>query len=337
MSQGISANEANGIPHLDAIQTESLRPDAATLERIMQGETVHRSNVSVNGTPHAVVYQPLEIAGSQIGYYVLALDEGTLQSVQNNIVLAAIGSVVVMSIAVATLLMLNIHTMIFRPVMQLCRAAYKIAGGELNTRVEWHQDNEIGLLIRAFNDMATRIQTRSQEIDDLNRTLEARIAERTAEVEQQSAWLENILRGTQEAILVTDKNHNVRLINDAALEVIQLDEGQAIGQPIIDLLNRVSVNPITWPVDADEGHQGELTLLDDQHFRCSISPLNVIQPEHQGYVCVLADISPLRKLDTLKTRVIQMAAHDLRSPSDVAPVAEPSHQARCRYSHATSG
>jgi signal transduction histidine kinase len=33
-----------------------------------------------------------------------------------------------------------------------------------------------------------------------------------------------------------------------------------------------------------------------------------------GYVCVLTDITPLHRLDALKTQVIRMASHDLRTP-----------------------
>ncbi len=311
ISPGISADEAGGEPHLQPNQVEALRADRIVWPLIQQGETVIRSNIDVRGTPHTVVYHPLFIDGQWAGYYVLAVDEANQQAAESSILVVSSATVLVVAVVVGCLIAAALHHFVTRPLHHLSQAARELAAGRLETRVELQSHDEVGQLGESFNDMAVRIENRTSELDELNRTLEARIAARTAQVQQQSAWLEAILSAAREAVIVTDQNRAVRLINAAALDMIGVTEDAALGVPLHELISRAKGRQVEWPEDADSGHQGEIEFR-ERYFRCSVSPLSAEQ--QGGYVCVLADITPLRRLDALKTQVIRMASHDLRSP-----------------------
>ncbi len=308
---GISADEAHGNPHLNVSEVEALRADEALFARIQAGEIVHFSNVNVRGTPHAVVYHPFHVGGEQTGYYVIAVDEQQPLTVQNNILLVSLVTIIVALTLIACLIAITNSHLVLRPLQRLGDAARKLAEGELAARVAIFSADEVGQLGVAFNEMAMRIETRTRQLDDLNQTLEARITARTAQVRQQSAWLETILGAAQEAIVVTDQNQAVRLINAAALDIIGITEAEVLGIPLYELMRYARGEPVEWPGDLDGGRQGEIEFK-GRYFLFSVSPLSTGQPT--GYVCVLTDITPLRRLDALKSQVIRMASHDLRTP-----------------------
>jgi GAF domain-containing protein/HAMP domain-containing protein len=72
---------------------------------------------------------------------------------------------------------------IIRPVQMLGEAAERLGAGELDVRAAVHGHDEIGTTARAFNLMADRLQ-------EVLAGLEQRVAERTRELEQRSAYLE---------------------------------------------------------------------------------------------------------------------------------------------------
>jgi len=83
---------------------------------------------------------------------------------------------------------------IVTPLRQLTRAAEGIAAGDYSVRVRTERTDELGRLAAAFNSMA-------EQVDDGRRTLEARVAERTAEL---SDALEQ-LRSAQEELVRKEK------------------------------------------------------------------------------------------------------------------------------------
>ncbi len=218
---------------------------------------------------------------------MLAVDEANQQAAERSILVVSSATVLVVSVVIGCLIAAALHRFVTRPLYLLSQTARELAAGRLKTRVKLQSHDEVGQLGKSFNDMAVRIEDRTHELDDLNRTLEARIAARTVQVQQQSAWLEAILCAAREAILVTDQNRAVRLINAAALDIVGVTEEEALGVPLHELISHAKGRPVEWPADTDSGHQGEVEFR-ERYYRCSLSPLNAEQ--QGGYVCVLTDI-----------------------------------------------
>ena len=134
---------------------------------------------------------------------------------------------------------------ITNPVKQLTEQAQKIAAGHLDEQIRVKSRDEIGQLATAFNRMTGALQVTTSdrqralaELQELNRTLEDRIRQRTVELEDRGAALERSLaevRAMGEAsrainssldlaeVLKTISMHALRLSSADACGIFELD------------------------------------------------------------------------------------------------------------------
>ncbi len=81
------------------------------------------------------------------------------------------------------------HSLVLEPVTQLKRAIEKIRSGDFDARVDHRSSDEFGALAAGFNEMAAQLQS-------MYRHLEARVADKTAELEQKSERLQSLYEVT---------------------------------------------------------------------------------------------------------------------------------------------
>ncbi len=83
----------------------------------------------------------------------------------------------------ATLLLYMGYRFVLEPVSRLKDATERIQGGDFGARVERVTSDEFGALAKCFNDMAEHLQA-------MHRDLEAKVADKTSQLEEKSARLE---------------------------------------------------------------------------------------------------------------------------------------------------
>lgn len=91
--------------------------------------------------------------------------------------------VALVSVVLAVIASLFITRSIANPMAELAELATQIAAGDLGHVAKVEREDEIGALAQAFNSMTAQLR-------DLIGTLEQRVADRTLELEQRSAYLE---------------------------------------------------------------------------------------------------------------------------------------------------
>lgn len=99
--------------------------------------------------------------------------------------------IALMALAVvgAAVLVYSGYLFVLEPVGLLKQAIHRIQGGELGARVECTTTDEFGTLAGGFNDMAEQLQS-------MYRNLEARVHEKTAQLEEKHERLESLLEVT---------------------------------------------------------------------------------------------------------------------------------------------
>jgi PAS domain S-box-containing protein len=129
----------------------------------------------------------------------------------------------------------------------------------------------------------------------------------------------SIVEALPNGVMVTNSNGQVVLMNDAVKRHLNLDPGCEIGQRVEDyvadegLCNFVHEIPSTCRGEQEEP-SCELSMGEDKHLLVKASPILGDEQEYLGSVVVFADISPIKKLDRLKSEFVAKVSHELRSP-----------------------
>ncbi len=107
----------------------------------------------------------------------------------------------ILAIGVGILLTIFLVNIFIKPVKRLVQATEKVAGGDLSQKVEVTTRDEIGTLASSFNRMITSLEESRARIEEYNRTLENKVKERTAELEEAL----KTLKETQSQLIQVEK------------------------------------------------------------------------------------------------------------------------------------
>ncbi|HIK12232.1 MAG TPA: response regulator [Oscillatoriaceae cyanobacterium M33_DOE_052] len=122
------------------------------------------------------------------------------------------------------------------PLLKLNMAAKDIAKGEWDKTVEIYRPDEVGELALSFNKMAAQLQESFQ-------TLEQRVAERTAELQEQRRFLRQVIDTNPNMIFVKDEKGRFVLANQAMARVYGTTVEELIGKTDADFNpNQTEVN-----------------------------------------------------------------------------------------------
>ncbi len=167
-------------------------------------------------TPDEFLIGPIGKAGQQrtIGAVRVGL---SLQAVDSHIaaLLRWRGGLIIAFLVLSTLAIYVVSRRITRPVKQLTDQAKKIADGYLDAVIQVHSRDEVGQLAVSFDNMTRALRANISEkeralaeVQDLNRTLEDRIRQRTAEIEAVNSELREATRHKSE--FLANMSHELR-------------------------------------------------------------------------------------------------------------------------------
>lgn len=114
--------------------------------------------------------------------------------------------------------------------------------GELNIQPIADETGSYTHWVSVHRDITAR-KAEEQAREEDNRTLDRRVQERTAELQQTEARFRNVVEGLSEAILITDLQDTVLHVNPRLLEMTGYTEEEMLGQPAYQLL----LVPEEWP------------------------------------------------------------------------------------------
>jgi nitrogen fixation/metabolism regulation signal transduction histidine kinase len=92
------------------------------------------------------------------------------------------------------------------PIKALAEGADEIAQGNLRHRVEVLAEDELALLVSAFNQMSAKLE------------------ENSAELEERRRYIETVLQSLSTGVISLDARHRVTTINQAAIQILRLEE-----------------------------------------------------------------------------------------------------------------
>ncbi len=194
------------------------------------------------------------------------------------------------------------------PLQHFARSATEIARGDFTQSIQIHSDDEIGRLAKIFNYMVVELR----RLNEMN--LNEIITER--------AKTRAILRNIADGVIVTDPHGKIIMLNSAVEEWFKIKESQIKGlflgqaipvEPLEDLVREIRFNPEEKTVTREfsvkwDGGRKEI------YFQARAS----LVYDHDGHeiaaVTILRDITKEKEIDRMKTELVSLVAHELRSP-----------------------
>jgi len=218
-----------------------------------------------------------------------------------------------------TWLALFLSKLVTRPVSALAQAMQEVSRGHLDYRVEVAAADEIGDLVRSFNQMAEELGVRRTQIEGAS-----------LELEQRRRHIETILESIPTGVLSLDASRTVTHANHALLRVFGSlqDSGSPqalIGAQLGDIFPAELIEdlaPLLRRADrmGTTTTQVELTSPEKLNLAVTVATLN--HEEHSlGYVLVFEDLSDLLKAQKQVAwrEVARRVAHEIKNP--LTPIA----------------
>ncbi len=233
--------------------------------------------------------------GREVGIARVALP---LSQVEESVVhlRRAILSAALLAALVATVLAIYIAERTTRPVHRLTTVVQQMAQGDLGMRLLPVTHDEVGVLTRAFNEMSDRLRG----------TISTLVEER--------GRLTAVLDSMADGVLITDGEGRVRLINPAAVRLLDTDEELALGRPFAQVARDHRIIALWQQCYEQNEEQFESVEVGRQgpFFQAIATPLRDAGP--QATLVILQDLTRIRRLETVRRDFISNISHELRTP-----------------------
>ncbi|HEU5187312.1 MAG TPA: HAMP domain-containing protein, partial [Candidatus Saccharimonadales bacterium] len=215
---------------------------------------------------------------------------------------------------------------LIKPIDKLTQSANRLALGDLTQRVKVASKNEIGELGVAFNNMADKLQQLYKNLELKVQQKTAQLAEEVNKVDAERAKDEAIITSIGEGIIAIDSRGAVVKINQPAVEILGLENGNIIGKKLVEafvlydeydkevpLDRRQSVQAISGSGSSDELYT--VHRKDGAKVKVAFLSTPILQQgKVLGGIMVLRDVTKEREVDRMKTEFISLASHQLRTP-----------------------
>lgn len=186
------------------------------------------------------------------------------------------------------------------PIKALAEGADEIARGNLSHRVDVLAEDELALLVAAFNQMSSRLEENSAELRDRRR------------------YIETVFESLPTGVISFDADNRVGTINRSALAMLKSNVEAASGQLLADLVDgddRAVLERIIARARR-AGSASEQTVLKNVGTELAVALTATALPTSGGVVLVIEDLSDLIAAQRASAwqEVARRMAHEIKNP-----------------------
>jgi two-component system nitrogen regulation sensor histidine kinase NtrY len=215
------------------------------------------------------------------------------------------------------------------PVRRLINAATEVARGNLQVQVSPRtSDGDVGALGVAFNTMTSQLRGQRTALLAANEQIDSR-----------RRFTEAVLAGATAGIVGLDNGHHVTILNRAAVTLLGVEEGVAIGRPILDILPQLEKAMALALNDARLEHSDQIAVARggrDRTLNVRVTTERTGGQVH-GYVVTLDDITDLvsAQRSSAWADVARRIAHEIKNP--LTPIQLSAERLKRRFGRTISG
>ncbi len=207
------------------------------------------------------------------------------------------------------------------PIMELAKGLEKVAGGDLNVNIEQQADDEIGLLVKAFNKMTSDLRVGRKQIEESAGML----AQQKDEIEARRVYMETVLDNISTGVISLDEDGYITTINKSAETMLSISQhaivnryyANVLGGKYLQLANEI-VQQFT---EAGENtRELPLQLTINGKSRSFVMYLNALRHDktgqYMGVVMAVDDLTELERAQRMAAwrEVARRIAHEVKNP-----------------------
>ena len=205
--------------------------------------------------------------------------------------------IVVLAAAIAfiltTIFAFFLSSKITLPLRKMRESAFELAKGRFDSKIETKQNDEIGQLAVAFNQMGRQLKHHLEVIN------------------QEKEQLSSILTSMTDSVITFNRDKTILVSNPPAERLLQkwfVEKGLDSSKPIPDELYQMLDHVLNFEDQLDEEFE-----MGKSYYSITISPL-YSRESIRGAVAVIRDKTEETKLEKLKSDFIANVSHELRTP-----------------------
>ena len=215
-------------------------------------------------------------------------------------------AIIIGGVLLVTLLAVFLSKWIDHPLRQLVKAATEVARGNFEQSLPLQKTEEMNRLTKLFNYMAEEMG-RLKRLD-------------VSEIINEKKKTETLLRNIADGVVVTDPQDRVLVINSVAEKWFGLQEKEATQKPISDCIKNQPLISLLQEVKDGRLHSSAefsfhvLGTREMKVFQAHAARVHNQEDQLVGVVTVIRDVTKEKEADRIKTELISMVAHELKSP-----------------------
>ena len=203
------------------------------------------------------------------------------------------------AVVITIFLAIIISQGVARPIAEMRTQTLAIAQGNYSGKIRIYGNDELGQLAETINDLALKVKD----------------AQETTEAERQR--LDSVLKHMSDGVIATDRRGRVMIINNRAVELLGINQEDAVGKSIMKVLNLDKTFTFRHLLEKDDELILHVENEEDKEDSTLQGEFSIIQRDTgfiSGVVCVLTDITEQEKIEQERRNFVSNVSHELRTP-----------------------
>jgi len=281
------------------------KPIDASALKLVAGQKLN----SAETDNRVITFVPFKTDNSFFGGLVFYFSDQSISQQENSLLLRSVATLLVYLI-LGFLATLFVSRKITESIKNLLKGTQEIAKGNLKYIIKIESDDEIGDLAGSFNLMTKKLLTSRKNIED-----------KVRELSEEHGKLSSLVESVKLGVIMVDLNLNVVMANSAAKRIM----GKSADDPItfIDLAEKIKSSldisqALSFYVKSGKSLNVQESVIDERYYRLFMSPVrDIIEKIFIGAVVVMEDITEEKKLDKMRSEIISITSHQLRTPATI--------------------